>query len=64
MAQRIKHSINIDYLSLLINSKVSRQYLQVQLAVSPPDLQAKIREALAIHSVIIAGQKLVELKKE
>lgn len=54
----------IDYLSLLLAGEFTRQALQSQAAYKPESTTSKkIREALAIHAVVIAVERLCELKR-
>ncbi|MDI6635354.1 hypothetical protein [Pantoea dispersa] len=52
-----------DYLSLLISGSATRKHFQMFLSSNPNAPTAnKLREALAIHALIVAAQKLVELR--
>ncbi|HBQ5307971.1 TPA: hypothetical protein ACYUQH_002592 [Klebsiella pneumoniae] len=57
------HSPDLDYVTLLLSGEYTRQHLQTQAALKPESATSKkIREALAIHALIVAAEKLVELR--
>lgn len=54
-----------DYLSLLISGSSTRKHFQMFLSSNPNATTAnKIREALAIHALIVAAERLVELRNK
>lgn len=57
------HSPDLDYVTLLLSGEYTRQHLQSQASIRPESATSKkIREALAIHALIVAAEKLVELR--
>lgn len=59
------HSPDLDYVTLLLSGEYTRQHLQSQASIRPESATSKkIREALAIHALIVAAQKLVELRNQ
>ncbi|WP_156322247.1 hypothetical protein [Winslowiella iniecta] len=65
MAGRRKHFPEADYVSLLLSGEYERKSLQSQAAIDPESTTSKkIREALAIHALLIAAERLVELRNQ
>jgi len=65
MARSRKHFPETDYVSLLLSGEYNRKSLQSQAAIDPKSATSKkIREALAIHALIVAAEKLVELRNQ
>ncbi|MDU6438913.1 MAG: hypothetical protein E6559_03190 [Pantoea sp.] len=59
------HSPDLDYVTLLLSGEYTRQHLQTQAALKPESATSKkIREALAIHALIVAAEKLVDLRNQ
>ncbi|QZY94047.1 hypothetical protein [Pantoea dispersa] len=54
-----------DYLSLLISGSSTRKHFQMFLSSNPNAPTAnKLREALALHALIIAAERLIELRNQ
>ncbi|HHL6875043.1 TPA: hypothetical protein ACQ8JS_003094 [Klebsiella pneumoniae] len=54
-----------DYLSLLISGSATRKHFQMFLSSNPNAPTAnKLREALAIHALITAAERLIELRNQ
>lgn len=54
-----------DYLSLLISGSSTRKHFQMFLSSNPNAPTAnKLREALAIHALIIAAERLIGLRNQ
>lgn len=65
MARNRKHFLETDYLSLLLSGEYERKSLQSFALVDPESaVSKKIREALAVHALIIAAGRLIDLRKQ
>lgn len=65
MKTKEKKKPDTDYLSLLLSGECTRQSLQSQAYYKPESEETKKkREALAIHALIIAAERLIALRNQ